>query len=36
MDKKSAQVFLLPRERCFERLRLARFGETGDVHSLRQ
>jgi transposase-like protein len=28
MDEKSAQVFLPPRERCFERLRLARFGET--------
>jgi len=28
MDKRSAQVFLPPRERCFERLRLARFGET--------
>lgn len=28
MNKKSAQVFLPPRERCFERLRLARFGET--------
>ncbi|WP_085945724.1 IS1595 family transposase [Halococcus salifodinae] len=28
MDEESAQVFLPPRERCFERLRLARFGET--------
>jgi len=28
MDEQSAQVFLPPRERCFERLRLARFGET--------
>jgi len=28
MDEKSAQVFLPSRERCFERLRLARFGET--------
>jgi len=28
MDKQSAQVFLPPRERCFSRLRLARFGET--------
>ena len=28
MDEKSVQVFLPPRERCFERLRLARFGET--------
>lgn len=28
MDDQSAQVFLPPRERCFERLRLARFGET--------
>ena len=28
MDKQSAQMFLPPRERCFERLRLARFGET--------
>ena len=28
MDKQPTQVFLPPRERCFERLRLARFGET--------
>ena len=28
MDQESAQVFLPSRERCFERLRLARFGET--------
>ena len=28
MDQQSAQVFLPSRERCFERLRLARFGET--------
>ena len=28
MDEESAQVFLPSRERCFERLRLARFGET--------
>ncbi|SNR72309.1 hypothetical protein SAMN06266787_11519 [Halorubrum ezzemoulense] len=28
MHEESAQVFLPPRERCFERLRLARFGET--------
>ena len=28
MDEESAQIFLPPRERCFERLRLARFGET--------
>ena len=28
MDEESAQVFLPPHERCFERLRLARFGET--------
>lgn len=28
MDEQSAQVFLPPRKRCFERLRLARFGET--------
>ena len=28
MDEESARVFLPPRERCFERLRLARFGET--------
>jgi transposase-like protein len=27
MDEESAQVFLPSRERCFERLRLARFGE---------
>jgi len=27
MDEESARVFLPPRERCFERLRLARFGE---------
>jgi hypothetical protein len=28
MDQKSARVFLPSRENCFERLRLARFGET--------
>jgi transposase-like protein len=28
MDEESARVFLPPRGRCFERLRLARFGET--------
>jgi len=28
MDEESAQVFLLSRDRRFERLRLARFGET--------
>jgi hypothetical protein len=28
MNEESAQVFLPPRERCFERLCLARFGET--------
>ena len=28
MDEESARVFLPPRERCFERLRLARFDET--------
>ena len=28
MDQESARVFLPSRERCFERLRLARFGET--------
>ena len=28
MDEKSAQVFLPPRERCYERLSLARFGGT--------
>ena len=28
MDEESAQAFLPPRERCFERLRLARFGKT--------
>ena len=28
MDEESARVYLPPRERCFERLRLAFFGET--------
>jgi len=28
MDQKSARVFLPSRGKCFERLRLARFGET--------